>query len=246
MNTKILLPVLAAAAFLGIFIVSLMNRNEDSSNAEENDCSGDRFCSYAELAEVYEEGKDYEIMTNTNGDQRWLVSAIHGGGIEAATSNLAEAIAGSSFPFYTFKGRLSSNNYSNLHITATHFDEPRALKMAGAAESNISIHGTSGNLPQTMIGGLDENLKDIICLHLREKGFVVTKPPEHLDGDHPENIANRTKTGKGVQLEITRAQREAFFKNGDISYASRNNASNQTETFKAYAAAIQAAMDEYK
>ncbi|MFG6150377.1 poly-gamma-glutamate hydrolase family protein [Halobacillus sp. B23F22_1] len=46
------------------------------------DCGGDRFCSFQELNEVYEKGEDWEIEKRTDGVQRWLVSAIHGGGIE--------------------------------------------------------------------------------------------------------------------------------------------------------------------
>ncbi|WP_173918921.1 poly-gamma-glutamate hydrolase family protein, partial [Halobacillus sp. Marseille-Q1614] len=82
--------------------------------------------------------------------------------------------------------------------------------------------------------------------HLEENGFEVAVTPEHLNGDHPDNFTNKTKTERGVQLEITRAQRKAFFKNGDISFSSRSNSSNQTEEFKVYVESIQAAMKEFE
>ncbi|QAS52098.1 poly-gamma-glutamate hydrolase family protein [Halobacillus litoralis] len=233
--------ILSAAAILWF----QNERIEKKTGRSEDDCSSDRFCSYDELAGEYEEGEDYEIVKSRSGDDRWLVSAIHGGGIEETTSSLTEAIAGSSYPFYAFKGRLTSNNYSNLHITSTRFDEPQALKMVADTKFHISIHGASGDKLQTMIGGLDEELKQIVKQHLENKGFTVIEAPENLDGDHPDNYVNQTKTGQGVQIEITRAQRKAFYKDGDISYQSRKDSSNETEEFKAYVEAIQAAMKDY-
>lgn len=242
---KILL-IMATALVLaaGVLWYQTDKRNEEKNTALA-DCSSDRFCSFDELAEEYAEGEDWEIVKSTSGDDRWLVSAIHGGGIEETTSSLTEAIAGSSYPFYAFKGRLKSNNYSTLHITSTRFDEPQALEMVAKAEHHISIHGASGEEPKTLIGGLDKDLKRIVKNHLVANGFQVEEAPEHLDGDHPENYVNKTKTEQGVQLEITRAQRESFYKNGDISFQSRRDASNETEEFQAYVEAIQTAMDEY-
>ncbi|WP_101845081.1 poly-gamma-glutamate hydrolase family protein [Halobacillus sp. Marseille-P3879] len=210
------------------------------------DCGGDRFCSFQELNEVYEEGEDWEIEKRTDGDQRWLVSAIHGGGIEEATSTIGTAIAGSSYPYYAFKGRLSSGNFSNLHITSTRFDEPQALEMVGSAEHHIALHGASGTEPKTLLGGRNTELKAIVKNQLEARGFTVSAAPDRIDGDHPDNYTNRTKSGQGVQVEITRAQRKAFYKNGDISLSSRNDPSNQTEAFTTYVQAIQAAMQKYE
>ncbi|WP_173917249.1 poly-gamma-glutamate hydrolase family protein [Halobacillus sp. Marseille-Q1614] len=243
MNLKFILSTAVAVVASVLVILSLY---EEITAAITDDCSGNRFCSFYELREVYEEGEDWEIEKSSAGNERWLVSAIHGGGIEEATSTLAEAIAGSSYPFYSFKGRLKSNNFSNLHITSTRFDEPEALEMVANAEYHISIHGSAGDEPKTMIGGLDKDMKEIVSRHLEENGFEVAVTPEHLNGDHPDNFTNKTKTERGVQLEITRAQRKAFFKNGDISFSSRNNSSNQTEEFKIYVEAIQSSMKEYE
>ncbi|SEI00446.1 Phage-related replication protein YjqB, UPF0714/DUF867 family [Halobacillus karajensis] len=238
--------LLAAVIFLTTTAALWFFNNKNSEEASLNACQDDRFCSFNELTEVYEEGEDWEVVKSTYGDDRWLVSAIHGGGIEETTSTLAEAIAGASYPYYSFKGRLTSNNFSNLHITSTHFDEPQALEMVAKARHHISIHGTSGEERETFIGGLDKELKALVKKHLEKKGFSVEEAPEHLDGDHPANYVNKTKTKQGVQIEITRAQRKAFFKNGDIRFQSRNDASNETEAFHAYIKAIQAAMREYQ
>uniref|UniRef100_UPI00156E8CB8 poly-gamma-glutamate hydrolase family protein n=1 Tax=Halobacillus sp. Marseille-Q1614 TaxID=2709134 RepID=UPI00156E8CB8 len=199
MKLKFILTTAVAVVASVLVILSLY---EEITTAITDDCSGDHFCSFYELREVYEEGEDWEIEKSSAGDERWLVSAIHGGGIEEATSTLAEAISGSSYPFYSFKGRLKSNNYSNLHITSTRFDEPEALEMVANAEYHISIHGAAGDDPKTMIGGLDKELKGIVSRHLEENGFEVAVTPEHLNGDHPDNFTNKTKTERGVQLEI--------------------------------------------
>lgn len=236
---------IAAIVSVAAIVWFLSDGSDEGTSTTEDDCSGDRFCSFEELKEVYEEGEDWKIVKSTDGDDRWLVSAIHGGGIEETTSSLTEAIAGSSYPFYAFKGRLPSDNYSNLHITSTSFDEPQALEMVANAEHHISIHGASGEEPKTMIGGRDKILKKIVRQQLEKSGFTVTEAPEHLDGDHPNNFVNKTKTEKGVQLEITRGQRKAFYKNGDISFSSRRDSSNETEAFKAYVEAIQKAMKKY-
>lgn len=236
---------LAAIVSVATILWFLNDETDEGTSPTRDDCSDDRFCSFEELKEVYEEGEDWEIEKSTEGDERFLVSAIHGGGIEETTSSLTEAIAGSSYPFYAFKGRLTTDNFSNLHITSTRFDEPQALEMVANAEHHISIHGASGEEPETLIGGRDKELKKIVRHHLEKKGFTVKEAPEHLDGDNPNNFVNKTKTEKGVQLEITRAQRKAFYKNGDISFSSRNNSANETEAFHAYVEAIRSAMEKY-
>ncbi|WP_394218965.1 poly-gamma-glutamate hydrolase family protein [Halobacillus trueperi] len=237
---------LAVAVSIAAVLWFLNEENEKISQKAEDDCSGDRFCSFEELKNVYEEGEDWVIATRTEGNQKWLISAIHGGGIEETTSSLAEAIAGEDYPYYAFKGRLASDNFRNLHITSTNFDEPQALEMVAKTDHHISIHGAGGEEPKTLIGGRDQELMKIVKRHLEEKGFAVEEAPEHLDGDHPDNYVNKTKTKKGVQLEITRGQRKAFYKNGDISYSSRKDSTNETEAFKNYVEAMKDAIKEYQ
>ncbi|MFG6146873.1 poly-gamma-glutamate hydrolase family protein [Halobacillus sp. B23F22_1] len=237
---------LFAVIFLAATLWFFNNGHDIISEMTEKECSDDRFCSFEELDDEYEEGSDYEVINRTEGDEQWLFSAIHGGGIEETTSTLAEAASGSSYPFYAFKGKLSSNNFSNLHITSTHFDEPRALDMVSKADHHIAVHGAAGTESKTMIGGLDEKLKEIVRRHLEEKGFVVTGTPDHLNGEHPDNYTNKTKTEQGVQLEITRGQRKEFFKNGDISFSSRNDPSNETQAFKDYVEALREAVKTYE
>ncbi|MGP4077904.1 poly-gamma-glutamate hydrolase family protein [Halobacillus sp. K22] len=247
LKTKLIIGAVTLAASVAAITLLLQNHSfSRSASSVECPAEGDRFCTFTELSDVYEEGEDWEIEQRESPDSRVLVSAIHGGGIEQATSQLADALAGEEYSYYTFKGKMSSGNFNNLHITSVNFDEPQALTMAQKASIHISFHGAVGEEKKTLLGGLNENLRGLISKHLKSSGFHVKEAPEHLDGDHPNNIVNKTKTGEGVQLELTRAQRKAFFENGNISYRSRNEVSNQTEAFNEYTEAIRAAIKEYK
>lgn len=246
-KTKLIIGAFTLAASAAAITLLLQN-NIFSRSFSSMECpaEGDRFCTFTELSDVYEESEDWEIKKRQSPNSRVLVSAIHGGGIEQVTSQLADAVAGKEYSFYTFKGKLSSGNFNNLHISSVNFDEPQARSMANEASIHISIHGAEGEMKRTLLGGLNEDLRGLISEHLESSGFRVKEAPEHLDGDHPNNIVNQTKTGEGVQLELTRAQRKAFFENGTISYSSRNDATNQTEAFTQYKAAIRDALKEYK
>ena len=42
-----------------------------------------------------------------------------------------------------------------LHITSTHFDEPRVLAVAQSAYSALTIHGEGGSAEKVFVGGGD-------------------------------------------------------------------------------------------
>ncbi len=67
-----------------------------------------------------------------------------------------------------------------------------------------------------LIGGKNQELKQKIMYALKRVGFkaVISEVPG-LRGIEPENICNRCKSKKGVQLEISRELREKMFKNID-------------------------------
>jgi phage replication-related protein YjqB (UPF0714/DUF867 family) len=60
--------------------------------------------------------------------------------------------------------------------------------------------------------GKQEELKQNIMAALRAGGFDATmdEVPELL-GIDPDNLCNRCRTGKGVQLELARGLREKLF-----------------------------------
>ncbi|QKV98243.1 poly-gamma-glutamate hydrolase family protein (plasmid) [Streptomyces sp. NA02950] len=198
------------------------------------------YTSYTDLAHEHLEGLDYQRNWRRSPVSTLLHLAIHGGGIEQGTGELAEAAASGIHDLYVFDGMKASGN-AELHITSTAFDEPNALALARAATHTVSWHGCAGTAPLTNLGGLDYPLRDRVGLALSQAGFVVQLASPELDGGAPENICNQNTRKAGVQLEISTAQRAAFFVGGDLS---RGNRGNRTAAFQAYVGAVQSALAE--
>lgn len=90
------------------------------------------------------------------------------------------------------------------------------LNISNNAFIVISIHGSRDKGEMVLIGGKNKELKQKIMHALRRVGFraVISEVPG-LRGIKSENICNRCKSEKGVQLEISRGLREKMFKNID-------------------------------
>ena len=156
-----------------------------------------------------------------------IVMAIHGGGIESGTSEIALAVAGyhpatlatsddglGLHDFWLFEGLLPSGN-GELHVTASHYDEPIATELVQNARRCISLHGCSDVQAKgkIQIGGCDHKLRDIVLEELTIAGIpaeITTDPM--LDGDSVDNIANKTKILGCVQLEMGTSYRSSLFK----------------------------------
>ena len=201
----------------------------------------DTYANYADLATHETLGVDYRIrITNRHTDI--VIATPHGGGIEAGTSELVRAVAGEEEPGadwteYRFEGIKSSGN-SVLHITAGNFDEPWCLWLIGRTSLAVVIHGASGSSPISYVGGRDTLVRDRVIAALTAAGFNAQIATGGLAGTDPTNIANRTNTGAGVQIEITTAQRDSFF--GTNTAAGRWN--TRTATFESYVAAVRTAV----
>ncbi|NGY84957.1 hypothetical protein F6Y03_31030 [Bacillus megaterium] len=198
----------------------------------------DLYANYAELSAVKVEGQDYQVRFEDNGSDILILSP-HAGSIESGSTELIQAITDDmdKWNWYLFEGMQSSNN-SELHITSTNFDEPRALNMLSKASRSVSIHGKSGDIADTAIGGIDAPLRNTIWKKLEEKGFVVTRASGGIAGLEPENVVNRNLRGMGVQLELSTAQRKAFFTNDDFSRSNRTDPANWTQALYDYKQAI--------
>jgi phage replication-related protein YjqB (UPF0714/DUF867 family) len=138
------------------------------------------------------------------------VVAPHGGKIETGTSEVAAAIAADRHSLYRFEGCKKANN-RGLHITSTKFNEPRCLDLIAASDTVIAVHGLKGHVERVDVGGLDAKLRDRIAANLQRAGFktgiVTTGSHAAIDRN---NICNRGRSRAGVQLEITRALRDAL------------------------------------
>lgn len=163
--------------------------------------------SFWELARQEVEGKDYRIRVHLR-DERVLIMAPHGGKIEPTTSMIAEAIAGESYSFYSFEGLKEEGN-GVLHIESHLFDEPGALEAVKKADVVITVHGQLDHKEGfVMVGGLHVDLRSEIRRRLEAAGFQTRTPPEGLQGIDPENICNRGRLKGGVQLEVSRKERD--------------------------------------
>ncbi|WP_073782494.1 poly-gamma-glutamate hydrolase family protein [Streptomyces uncialis] len=191
---------------------------------------------------VGESPSDYRVICQET-HSRTSHIAIHAGGIEIGSGEVAKAVSARlGQNIYCMEGLKSSNN-ADLHITSVNFDEPRAVTLQSAMLRTVSYHGLAGATPETHLGGNDSALKTAIGKALEARGFkVVWDTSGEVNGDHPRNIANRNLTGAGVQLEMTTALRQSFFPGNDWSRPVRDDPKNRTPAFYAYVEALAAAV----
>ncbi|MFI6318604.1 poly-gamma-glutamate hydrolase family protein [Nonomuraea sp. NPDC050556] len=225
------LSVLIAAASLTLLLPAAPAR------------AADTYGNYADLAAHEVEGTDYLRLLRFPRGAEAAHIAIHGGAIEPPTTQLADAAARAGHhAFYSFAAIKSSGN-RDLHITAAHFDEPKALALVARTDFTVSWHGAAGARPTTYVGGLDKALIRRVRAELRRAGFTVARTlPDGLEGTSPANIVNRNRRGKGVQLEISLGQRRLFFQDGRLDRAWIEDPGHHTRAFAAYIAAVNRAL----
>lgn len=196
-----------------------------------------KYGSYAELKRFETRGCDYRIHAR-KGKSGVALMAIHGGEIEPGTLEIAGRAAGDEHSFYAFEGTKEGRN-SDLHLRSESFDEPVGVSMAQDADVVVTIHGCEEDFEVIYLGGLHKTLKWVIQKNLNLRGFPV---PEHvrpgLAGTHPFNICNRGRTGKGVQIEISRGLRRRMFSGLD-----REGRATPTETFFSLISALRGALE---
>ena len=172
--------------------------------------SRDRYSSFAQLAAHEREGIDYTITAIRRPASTIAVIAPHGGKIEKATADIARAIAGDEFNLYLFEGIKSTGNYAGLHITSHLFDEPSCLALIRDCRFVVSIHGYTGKSERDeliFLGGLDTELKYYLAEALHRAHFIAKTTEHEFMASDPNNICNRGKTRRGVQIEIPRLLR---------------------------------------
>lgn len=194
----------------------------------------DAYGSFAELAAAETEGEDFRIEARP-GETGVLVLAPHGGGIEPGTGELARAVAGDDHALYVFAGTKPRGNRV-LHVTSTRFDEPRCLELLAGADRVVALHGCRGDEPAVQLGGRDAALARRVGAALTGAGFAVVPAEGGLAGRSPRNVVNRGRTGAGVQLELTRALRDACFED--------RGRTRRTGTFERFVAALRAALED--
>lgn len=167
----------------------------------------DGYKGFEDLAKAQVEGTDYRVHVRANAGSSIAVIAPHGGSIEQYTSDIARAVAGSEFNLYLFEGIRDAGNYVALHLTSHKFDEPRCLQLLSSCDHVIAIHGCGGDVPQALVGGLDEPLKAAMGRVIADLGVDTRVQDHRFPATDPKNICNRGSRGVGVQIEMTKALR---------------------------------------
>jgi phage replication-related protein YjqB (UPF0714/DUF867 family) len=203
----------------------------------------DLYANFEELrqANVYDE--DYHLLMAVRPSSKIAFVTPHGGGIEVGCTELCIVSAGTVHSYYCFEGWMSSGN-GDLHITSTNFDEANGLKVIHDSHYTVSYHGYYDSTNKnTKVGGMDLELKHMIYDNLISAGFSAEIEPDSspITGQDPDNLVNENKRGKGVQLELSTAQRNAFF--GTNTRADRRN--TITAEMTAYVKCVMDAVNAY-
>lgn len=160
-----------------------------------------------------------ELLAEPNVDEvarlraRVGVMAIHGG-IEAATAEVAEAIAtAAGASLYT----VVQPDDMRWHVPSTLFDPSESARLAAFlahVDVVVSLHGFSrpGMAKAILLGGLNREFAERVeaCLSARTEFGVVTDLeaiPAGLRGVHPQNPVN-LPAECGVQVELSPEARD--------------------------------------
>lgn len=165
--------------------------------------ASDRYLDYLDLAKHEVEGASYQVLS-LDRNASVAAIAIHGGRIEEGSDTLAELIAGADLNFYAFIAKKPANN-RELHVTSTHFNDPRLLALATKSKIMISIHGfKEEEKDEICVGGGNVALRDLIATDLSalKLGISITTPCAQFGGSDARNPVNRSSL-QGVQLELS-------------------------------------------
>jgi phage replication-related protein YjqB (UPF0714/DUF867 family) len=200
----------------------------------------DKYRNFEELSRNETSGIDFRILVR-GARASLAVVAVHGGGIEPGTSEIADCIAGEEFSFYAFEG-LKSRGNTDLHITSTRFDEPMCLTLVARSEVVLTLHGEESEADGegVFLGGLDDTLGTRLCVALEARGFDVRRHPDpRLQGLDTDNVCNRGSSGRGVQLELSSAVRKTMFQS-----LSREGRKHPTARFTDFVDALRGVLDD--
>jgi len=192
-----------------------------------------------------------------------VILAPHGGGIERGTSEFCLAVAGYhptnlpmippaavTYDYWMFEGVRGDDN-APLHVRSIGCDDGVAESLCAGALNAVSLHGFDperSHLPAgtrlVLVGGLDDVLRDLLVQSLDNVDLPVEVAAGggELDGDDKLNIVNRTKRGKGAQLEISEPLRDAMF---TVNTRPRRKHTT-TEVFWTFVAACRDAIDRFE
>ncbi|MGO7387483.1 poly-gamma-glutamate hydrolase family protein [Rhizobium ruizarguesonis] len=163
----------------------------------------DRFGSFEELSEHFEEGRDFEISSIEVRGGRVAILAPHGGKIEKGTSEIAIRVAQKDYSLYLFEGKMATDN-RDLHVTSHRFFEKRGDALLAHCEFALGIHGRADRHDSNTLylGGRDAELVELLRSHLLTAGFGAITCGHPFPAQERTNICNRCTSGGGAQIEL--------------------------------------------
>jgi phage replication-related protein YjqB (UPF0714/DUF867 family) len=170
----------------------------------------DLYRSMTELLRLLPAAGNYEIQTEESRASRVKLFAPHGGCIEPCTGKLVREIAAPRSDWYVFHATRKQACFGTLHVTSTHFDEPRCVQMAERAEVAVALHGCAGDERFIEVGGGNLAAAASLFELLLEGGFPARSSEDARQGEDPRNFVNRSRLG-GVQLELSAGFRRSLF-----------------------------------
>ena len=186
--------------------------------------------------------KDYRIKAI---DERAgaTIIAIHGGGIEPLTGELATAIAGKEHNLYVLEGIRPADN-EELRVPVARFQEMRLQALVRRSEVALSIEGISGRRHMVHLGGRNRRLKRLLEAHLAQAGLEIAGPATPGPAHDPTRFYNQAAAG-GVQLELGIALRREMVTCPLAGYAWQD-ASHWTPLLYSFVDAVRAALGAYQ
>lgn len=191
----------------------------------------DYYSSYEELTESCKYNEDYKTEIINNNSPVSIIS-IHGGGIEACTTELSKEIASlGNFNYYSFMGLRNNSHESQdnlkLHITSSKFLDTQLHELLSNTLITISIHGADETQPLLYIGGLHSELITQLKLSLSKDYFIPNTIRKGLEGTSISNVCNKCISKKGVQIELSQGLRQYLFGPNWKSQRHLNNKSSK-------------------
>lgn len=235
------LPFVVVAACACALLMSVQARTDYYHCYQAGNCTAPALSNAADCVE----GTDYTVTTSNTGAGVTVLS-FHGGHIEADTSTISAALASLyGWNRYDFDSHASAQclngldgDYAKLHITAAHFDDPRAVSLVGAHAKAVAIHGygAARGYPRgaVCVGGSDAAARNAFISYVNSRaaswgsyplnaidattaGNGATCDDVNLRGLDGDNIVNRTSGGGGLQLEMSPGLRDDLV-NASASY----------------------------
>lgn len=194
--------------------------------------------SFAELVLNTVKDQDYRLDVHQP-SQEMAIVAIHGGGIEPPTGELAAAIAGQEYSRYIFQALRASGN-AQMRIPMTRYDEMRLRALLQHSQAAVALDGVPGVDQTVHLGGRNRLLREKLIESLQAAGFETGRLVAPGAAHNPARFYNWPQRG-GVLIELPLAFRMALV-TGPLEAFQREDSDSHSERFACLVEAIRQAM----